>query len=164
MYAKAVFDKVPFANEIKVLPVTEGPAKVRLQGAGGHNFYLFKGVRNRDAAIGMITHMLSVDVQAFLWQASPGYVVPAFKNPWEDPRVRKDDNAVRFESITWAEPPFRGLAHPGPLSAAVDAVGSDNVLTDMMGQILKGKKVEDAVKEAHDRATKIFKEFGLKGE
>jgi len=82
---------------------------------------------------------------------------------WSDPIVQGDENNRRFEKVAWNEPPFRGLAHPGPLTAAADAVGIQNVFTDMFGQILQGKKVEDAVKEAHDRCVKIYKEFGLKG-
>ena len=34
----------------------------------------------------------------------------------------------------------------------------------MMGEVLGGKRAEDAVKAAHERAVRVFKEFGAKGE
>lgn len=167
LYAKAVVDKVPFWQEIKLIQKPYGPIRKRFQGAGSNNFYLFKGVKNRDAAVALIQHMMSPEQQRPLWKISQGYVVPPFRKMWDDPVLpvtKLDENNKRFEPIAWHEPPFRGVAHRGPLSAAADAVSRDNVATDMMGQILKGKPVEQAVKEAHDRCVKIFKEFGLKGE
>jgi multiple sugar transport system substrate-binding protein len=163
MYAKAVFDKVPFASEIKVIPMPYGPPRKRLEGASTNNFYLFRGVKNKEASVAIITFLLDPEQQRTLWKISTGYVVPPFKSMWSDPIVQGDENNRRFERVAWNEPPFRGLAHPGPLTAAADAVGIQNVFTDMFGQILQGKKVEDAVKEAHDRCVKIYKEFGLKG-
>ena len=164
MYARDVNEKVPFADEIKVLRVPQGPGGKRLEGGSSNNFYLFKGVKNRDAAAQMIDFLMAPEQQLPLYKISTGYVIPPFKKMWEEPFVRSIENNRRFEPVAWNEPPFRGLAHPGPLSAAADAVGIQNVFTDMMGQILQGKKVEEAVKEAHDRAVRIYKEFGLKGE
>ena len=34
----------------------------------------------------------------------------------------------------------------------------------MAGEVLQGKAPKDAVAAAHQRAVKIFKEYGLKGE
>jgi hypothetical protein len=41
---------------------------------------------------------------------------------------------------------------------------SSNFWTDMFGEVLGGKSPADAVKSAHDRAVRVFKEFGAKGE
>ena len=68
-----------------------------------------------------------------------------------------------FKTVAFNEPPFQGNSYRGPLSAAAEAVGFQNVVSDTMGEILKGKPVAQAVKEMHDRAVKIYKEFGLKG-
>jgi len=37
------------------------------------------------------------------------------------------------------------------------------VATDMMGEILAGKAVEAAVRDAHNRAVSIYQSFGFKG-
>jgi hypothetical protein len=42
-------------------------------------------------------------------------------------------------------------------------VSGENVATDMVGEILAGKPVEQAVRDAHQRATCIYQSFGLKG-
>jgi multiple sugar transport system substrate-binding protein len=163
MYAKGVFDKVPFADQIRSIPMPLGGSKKRLEGVGTANFWLFKGVQNRDAAWNMIDHMMKPEQQRPLWKASTGYVVPPYKKLWDDPIVRGDENNRRQEVIAWNEPAFRGLSHPGPLTPAADAVGTANIFTDMMGLILRGTSVEEAVKEAHQRSVQIYKEFGLKG-
>jgi multiple sugar transport system substrate-binding protein len=164
MYAKGVFDKVPFIDQVRVVPMPYGPPRQRLEGAGSANFFLFKGVRNRDAAWNMIEHMMEPDQQRPLWTTSTGYVVPPYRQLWDDPAVRADENNRRFETVAWNEPPFRGLSHRGPLTAAADAVGTANIFTDMMGVVLRGTSVEDAVAEAHQRSVQIYKEFGLRGE
>jgi multiple sugar transport system substrate-binding protein len=164
MYAKAVFDKVPFADQIRSIPMPFGPPKKRLEGNQSANFYVFKGVKNRDASWALIDHMMKPEQQRPLWKTSTGYVVPPYKKMWDDPIVRADENNRRQEIRSWNEPQFRLNSHPGPLTAAADAIQTANIFTDMMGVILRGTSVEDAVKEAHGRAVQIYKEFGLKGE
>lgn len=168
MYAKGVFDKVPFAGEIRVIPQPKGlgPKATRLQGAGAARFNLLTGVRNRDAAKATIMHFMTKEVQEPLYKTSTGYVFPVFKNQWEGSGalLRSDENTKRFEAVAWAEPAHPGVSYPAEGTPWTDAVSRQNLATDMYGQILKGKKVEDAVKETHDRAVKIFKEFGRKGE
>jgi hypothetical protein len=46
----------------------------------------------------------------------------------------------------------------------VQSLESSNFWTDMFGEVLGGKSPEDAVKSAHDRAVRTFKEFGAQGE
>jgi hypothetical protein len=43
-------------------------------------------------------------------------------------------------------------------------VNDSNVMTDMMGEILGGKRVDLAVRDAHVRSVQIYKDFGKKGE
>jgi multiple sugar transport system substrate-binding protein len=165
MYAKAQFDKVPFADQIRVIPMPQGGKDVKpLEGAGAARFNLFTGVKNKDASYAMMAYLLAPEQMRPLYKTSTGYVVPVWQKQWDDPIVQADENNKRFQKVAWREPQFLGVSHPAPPSPATDAVSRQNLATDMMGQVLKGKKVEDAVKEMHDRAVKIFKEFGLKGE
>jgi multiple sugar transport system substrate-binding protein len=163
LYAKAVFDKNPIAASTKLLPPPLGPAKQRFLAPSGHYFYFFDGSKNYDAARQLAEHLLSIDVQRVLWKTSPGYVVPAYEKWWDDPIIQQEENSRRFKPVALAEPPFPGLAWRGPITEASDAVGAQNVLTDMMGEVLAGKPVAQAVKDAHDRAVRIYKELGFKG-
>jgi hypothetical protein len=76
---------------------------------------------------------------------------------WENLHAGVDENSERFDAARWAEPAMPGVSHPAEGTPWTDAVSRQNLATDRYGQVLKGKKVEDAVKETHDRAVKIFK-------
>ncbi len=54
--------------------------------------------------------------------------------------------------------------YPASPSPQINALDNSNFLTDMFGEILGGKSVEDAVASAHTKAVQTFKEFGAKGE
>ena len=163
VYAKAVFDKNPVAEKTTLIQRPLGPFGVRLQGSGGHYFYFMDGSKNFDAASQLAEYLLSDEVQRTLWKTSPGYVVPAYENRWNDPIITGDRIASKFKPVAFNEPPFQGLAYRGPLSEAADAVDAQNVLTDMVGEILAGKAVDAAVRDAHNRAVGIYQSLGFKG-
>ena len=102
-------------------------------------------------------------VQQELWRISQGYVVPAYEKRWDNPLIKDNRISSKFKQIAFNEPPFTGMAWRGPITDASDAVSAENVATDMMGEILAGKSVDQAVREAHQRAIGIYQSFGLKG-
>jgi multiple sugar transport system substrate-binding protein len=164
MLAKAYFDKVPHAEAIGYVQTPkslngQGP---RLESGGGETLRLIKGTKNKDAAFDTMRFWLSTPVQQTIWKISTSYALPAYANGWKDPLISSRPISAKFEAVVNNED-WWGLATPGPIGAAVDAVAASNMFTDTMGEILKGKPVPQAVKEMHDRAVKIFKEFGLKG-
>ena len=164
MLAKAYFDKVPHAEAIGYVQTPkslngQGP---RLESGGGETLRLVKGTKNKDAAFDTMRFWLSTPVQQQIWKISTSYALPAYANGWKDPIVASRPISAKFEAVVNNED-WWGVATPGPIQAAVDAVAASNMFTDTMGEILKGKPTAQAVKEMHDRAVKIFKEFGLKG-
>lgn len=163
VYAKAVLDKNPVAEKTVFVQQPLGPFGVRLQRSSGHYFYFMDGSKNFDVASQLADHLLSDEVQRTLWRTSSGYVVPAYENRWNDPIITGDRIASKFKPVAFSEPPFQGLAYRGPLSEAADGVGAQNVLTDMVGEILAGKTVDTAVRDAHQRAIGIYQSFGFKG-
>jgi multiple sugar transport system substrate-binding protein len=163
LYAKAVLDKNPVADATTLIQKPFTVSGQRLQGSGGHYFYFMDGSRNFDAAAQLTDYLLSDEVQQTLWQISAGYVVPAYANRWDNPLVRDNRIAKAFRPISFNEPPFPGMAWRGPVTEASEAVSGENVATDMMGEILAGKSVEAAVRDAHDRAVSIYQSFGFKG-
>mgnify|MGYP003572198063 CR=1 FL=1 len=60
---------------------------------------------------------------------------------------------------------WNGLPWPGPSTAQIGAVGSSNVHTDMIANVLNGQMTAaESVKNAYDQSVTIFKEFGAPGE
>jgi hypothetical protein len=55
-------------------------------------------------------------------------------------------------------------AWPAAPNPWVSSLESSNFWTDMMGEVIGGKTPAEAVKGGHDRAVRVFKEFGAKGE
>lgn len=164
MYAKAVLDKVPFAKDILAIPRPKRNSDGKyLDSLAGARLHTIAGTKNKDASYDLFRHLLSDGVQNKLLEISPGYVLPPYKNTWQNPLVQNDRNAKAAFPLAYPTDRFTGLRYPGPSSAAVDAIGGGNYYTDMMAEVLQGKSPEDVAKNYQDRFIQIFKDFGLKG-
>lgn len=164
MYARAVFDKVPFAKDIALVPrpkrVTDGQ---RLDMLTGMRLHIVKGSKNRAASYDIFRHLLSEPIQRALLQISPGYVLPPYRKLWSDSLVQGNDNARRAEALAYPTYRFTGLRHPGPASPAVDAIASGDYYADMLAAILAGRPVEEVVRDYHQGFVQIFRDHGLRG-
>ena len=163
LYATGKSNNNPVADATTLIRVPLGPFGLRLQGSGPHYHYFMEGSKNFDPAAALAEHLFSDGVQGNLYAISQGYVVPAYEALWEHPLIAGDRIAQRFKPVAFNEPPFQGMAYRGPLSEAADAVVQENVMTDMMGEVLGGKRVDLAVRDAHLRAVQIFQSFGKRG-
>jgi len=165
MYAKAVLDQVPFADQIDYLPnplrLSDNSPVDQLFGVMLH---VVEGSRNTEASYDLIRHLLSEPVQQRIWTISRAYAVPAYRNGWTDPIITENANSARAETATWDNVEFTGLRWPGPPSVAVDAVGGGFDQVDMVGQVLQGTSAADAVAEYHNRWVQIWQDYGLPGE
>jgi multiple sugar transport system substrate-binding protein len=172
MFAKAVVDKNPVADDTYLIlpPKGTGPAgRVVASSSTPKRWFILKGAKNREAAEQLIKYMHSPDVLRELYRISTGYVYPAYEGGWDDPAL-KEGRAAQQVTEVWRQ----YLAHPsgyygegswpGPPTPWTSALDSSNFWTDMMGEVLSGKSSADAVKGAHERAVRVFKEFGAKGE
>ena len=172
MFAKAVVDKNPVADDTYLIlpPKGVGPAgRVVASSSTPKRWFILKGAKNREAAEQLIKYMHSPDVQRELFKISTGYVYPAYEWGWEESAL-KESKAAQHVTETWkaylAHPSqyYGEASWPGPPTPWTSALDSSNFWTDMMGEVLGGKSSADAVKTAHDRAVRVFKEFGAKGE
>lgn len=165
MYAKAVLDKVPFADQIGYLPNpvrrTDGKPVDQLGGVLGH---VIEGTKNKDAVYDLIRHLCSVPVQQQIWSISKAYAVPAYKNGWTDPIITENANSMAAEPAVWENTEFTGLRWPGPPSAAVDAVAGGFDQVDMVAEALQGRSAEEVVADYHDRWVSLWQDYGLPGE
>jgi multiple sugar transport system substrate-binding protein len=172
VFAKAVVDKNPVADDTFLIlqPKGTGPGARGLMGAGAAmNFFIMKGARNREAAEQLIRHLTTPAIYKEMFKISTGYVYPAREWGWSEPEITESPYA-RHVTDTWrtisTDPSgWTGWADwPGPPSPQADSLENSNFWTDMFGEVLGGKSPADAVKSAHDRAVRAFKEFGARGE
>lgn len=165
MYAKAVFDKVPFAPEIAWMPY---PTRISdgayIDTMGGTKLHVIKGTKNKDATYDLIRHLLTQPVQDRIWTISQSYALPAYKNGWASEIVQSVDNSKRAEPVVWSTTGFTGFRWPGPNNAAVDSIFGGNDHTDMMAEILQGRDIAEVVEDYHQRWVLIYQDNGFKGE
>jgi multiple sugar transport system substrate-binding protein len=172
VFAKAVVDKNPVAEDTYLIlqPKGTGPAARVLMGAGSAmNFFIMKGARNREAAEQLIRSLTAPATYKEMFKISTGYVYPAHEWGWTEPEITESTFAQHvtdnWRKILTDPSGWTGWADwPGPPTPQADSLENSNFWTDMFGEVLGGKSPADAVKSAHDRAVKAFKEFGAKGE
>ena len=103
-------------------------------------------------------------MQRQLYRTSSGYAVPAYDAFWNTPEIQADTQvSLKFREVSQSEPPVAGNAYRGPFTDASAAVNFQQIATDMMGEVLAGKAVEQAVRETAQRAIRVYQEFGLPG-
>jgi ABC-type glycerol-3-phosphate transport system substrate-binding protein len=171
VFAKAVFDKNPVADDTYLLPNPKGigPMARQLWGAGDcYNLFIMKGAKNRQASEVMIKFLTSQAMHKEMFKISTGYVYPAREWGWDEPEIKESKYAQQV-TPTWQKvlndpSGYIGISYPGPPQPHITSLGPSNFATDLFGEILAGKSVEQAVADGHNRLVRTFKEFGAKGE
>ncbi|MCC7371853.1 MAG: hypothetical protein IT306_25780 [Chloroflexi bacterium] len=169
MYAKAIFDKNPVADDTQFIPRPKGmgPNARSLDGADTMRFFVMKGTKNKEAAEQLIHSLLAPEVQREIWKTSTGYAYPAYEWGWDEKMLNEGYAAKvtpAWKATATDKSAYIGGAWPGPPNPWVASLESSNFWTDMFGEVLGGKSPEDALKSAHERAVRVAKEFGFKGE
>ena len=164
LFASARYNQNPVANVTAFLPNPLGPYGARIAFSNASYLYFMNGSNNFEPSAQLAEHLLSEGVQRQLYTVSSGYAVPAFDAFWNTPEIQADTQvAMKFRVVSQADPPVSGNAYRGPTTDASGAVLFQQIATDMFGEILAGKPVEQAVRETHLRAVRIYQEFGLPG-
>jgi multiple sugar transport system substrate-binding protein len=169
LFAKAVVDKNPVADDTYLIPSPKGPGPAgrALKGADGMRWFIFKGARNRRGGEELIRYMLSQDVQREVFRISTGYAYPAYAWGWDEANIA-DNRYAQHVTPVWKDVAFdpSGFTQgewPGPPTPWTASLESSNFWTDTFGEVLGGKPVPEALANAHERAVRVFKEFGAKG-
>ncbi len=170
LYAKSKADKNPVYDKTAVIPGLTGPGTERpLLTAGSGYFLIFKNAKNPDLAKETARHMVGGPSLLAVSKPSLGLIMPAYKKLWDaEPFYTQGDPSFpALRKLIEVDLPIKsktGFAFPQTPSAGNDqAVNSQYVLTDMMGDIIqKGVKVPDAIKTANDRIIQAFEQLGLK--
>jgi multiple sugar transport system substrate-binding protein len=164
LFASARYNRNPVADVTAFLPIPLGPFGDRVAFSNQSYLYFPDGSRNFDAAGQLAEHLISEPVQRELYRVSSGYAVPAYDAFWNTPEIQADaEVSLKFREVSQAERPVAGDAYRGPQTDASEAVLFPQIATDMMGEVLAGKPVEQAVRETHLRAVRIYQQFGQPG-
>jgi multiple sugar transport system substrate-binding protein len=172
LFAESVFKGNPVAEDsaLSLTPHGPGPNDKSLNtGAGGSmNLFIMKGAKNREAAEQLIRYLMSPEIYKQMFKISQGYVYPAAEWGWDEQEIKESKYAQKvtptWKQIVMDPAAYSGADWMGPPTAWTAALDSQNFFTDMFGEVLGGKSPADAVKSAHDRAVRVAKEFGAKGE
>jgi multiple sugar transport system substrate-binding protein len=164
LLASARFNRNPVADVTTYLPNPIGPYGARISFSGPSSIFFMNGSQNFDPASQLAEHLISEPVQRQLYRTSSGYAVPAYDSFWNTPEIQADTQvSLKFREVSQAEPPVAGNAYRGPITDASSAVIFQQIVTDMFGEVLAGKAVEQAVRETAQRAIRVYQEFGLPG-
>jgi multiple sugar transport system substrate-binding protein len=171
VFATAVVNKNPVADDTYLIlqPKGMGPnGRVLMGPSDAMSFFIMKGAKNREAAEQLIRYLTTPDIYKQMFKISTGYVYPAREWGWDQPEITESAYAKHvtdnWRKISTDASGYLSSHYPASPSPQVNALDTTNFLTDMFGEILAGKSVEDALKSGHDKAVRTFKDFGAKGE
>lgn len=166
MYAKAVFDQVPFADQIAFIPrPVRNSDGARLDFlSGGMKFFAITDSPNVEATYDLARHFVTTPVLERVWSISTAYAVPTYVNGWDNPIITENENSMRAKEIALNETDFYGLAWPGPVSEPIGSIGEGVFFTDMLSEIIQGRSAEEVVADYHQKFVQIFQDFGYEGE
>lgn len=165
VYAKAVFDDVPFVDNIAFIP---NPRRISDNAqldylSTGMKFYKITDAPHADAVDDLIRHFLTPAVQERIWSISTAYALPAYQAGWDSPVITENANSMRAKELALNETDFSGLRWPGPNNEAVGSIGAGVFFTDMVAEAIQGRPVEEVVADYHDQFVLIYQDFGLQG-
>lgn len=161
VYAKAVVDQVPFVNDILWDYPKGGPGLERFFGLGTMNFGMIKGGKNPEAARELIMSFFEDDVMKEVYKIATTYALPAYTNMWDWEEITSVPNSIAQKEGALDPAGWNSIAFPGPSTAWIAAVESQNLPTDMVASVLTGQSsAADAVKQTAEAASKIFQEMG----
>ncbi len=164
VYAKAVVDKNPIADNTIYDPPKGGPVLKSFNGEGGTNFLMIKGGKNADAAREMILHFFQEDILKKVYTVATSYALPAYESMWDWKEITDVAASIAQKKTALDPTGWSAYAWPGPSNAQISAMQNANIPTDMVAAVLNGKSTAaEAVKDAESRSIEIYKEFGAPG-
>jgi multiple sugar transport system substrate-binding protein len=166
VYAKAVVDGNPVAEQTNYLKDPGGPVNQEFSAVGSKNWYLFKGAPNPEAARQLIIDFTAdLTRQDEMLASSPAYAIPAYTNLWEmSTFINTNEIAAQMKTAALDESGIDATNWPGPPTPAMAAINEGGIWNDMVNAFLTGTPVEEAVATAHERMVLVFIEYDLPGE
>jgi multiple sugar transport system substrate-binding protein len=164
MYAKAVVDQVPFVDSIIWDYPKGGPALQDFFGLGTMNWLMIQGGKNPEAASELILSFFTEEAMKQVYTIATTYALPAYTNMWDWEEITSVPNSIAQKAGALDPAGWNGLPYPGPGTAWMGAVGSQNLPTDMIAAVINGQSsAAEAVKQAAEASIQIFQEMGAAG-
>lgn len=164
VYAKAVVDQVPFVNDIIWDYPKGGPGLLNFFGLGSMHLNLIQGAKNPEAGRELIMSFFEEDVLKKIFTTATTYALPAYTNQWDWEEIASVPNSVAQKDGALDPAGWNGMSYPGPNTAWMSAVVTQNIDTDMIANaITGGMSAADAVKQAAEASIKVFQELGAPG-
>ncbi len=164
VYAKAVVDQVPFVGDIIWDYPKGGPGLLKFFGLSAMNFAKITGGKNPDAASEMILSFFEDEPMKQTYKVATTYALPAYANMWDWEEITSVPNSIAQKDGALDPAGWNGIAYPGPATAQIASVDSQNLGTDMVAAVITGQATAaEAVKQTSEAAIKIFQEMGAPG-
>ena len=123
---------------------------------------VMKGAPNADVAKELILDLLDPAKFGKIAAVGGGLFMPAYQNLWTDELLAVDPNFKIIQQEVSVADPFIGASWPAKPNALVDAIRSQSILEQAVGNaISKRMSAADAVKDAHDKIVQLFEESGI---
>ncbi len=164
VYASAVANELELAEVIAYHPPCGGPVVQEFNGLGGMYCHLIRGAKNAEGGRGLIMSFFTDEVMENVFQAAVNYAVPAYTSQWEWDVITSQPISMALQPVAQDPSGWNGLAWPGPSTAQIGAVGTANLHTDMVANVVTGQMTAaEAVANAEEQSIQIFQEFGAPG-
>jgi ABC-type glycerol-3-phosphate transport system substrate-binding protein len=125
---------------------------------------MLTGGKNPEAAQELVKSFFQEDVIKQVYQIATTYALPAYVNMWEWEEITSVPNSIAHKDGALDPAGWNGLAYPGPGTAWMGAVGSQNLMTDLVASVINGQaSAAEAVKQTAEASIKIFQEMGAAG-
>ena len=169
MFAKAVFDK-NFTVADDTCRTTEGLGpKARCSRAPtAMRFFVMKGIEEQGGRRAADPPPAHAGHPARDLEDQHGYAFPTYEWGWDDPFFKEDKYASKMVG-PWKETAFDPSGYTGGAWPGRRPRGSPRWSRPTSGPTCSARcsaasRPEDALKSAHDKAVRVAKEFGFKGE
>lgn len=163
VYAAAKRDNNPvFPNTLVLRQPDANNGDSRDGGAVGGWLTVFKGAPNSDLAKKLALDLLAPANFNQMSSVAGGLFMPAYENLWTPELIAADPNfAIIKEQVSVPEP-FIGPSWPANPNAAIDAIRSQGIVEQSMGNVISGRMTPaEAVADAHQKMVDLFEEGGL---
>jgi ABC-type glycerol-3-phosphate transport system substrate-binding protein len=128
------------------------------------NFLQIKGGKNPEAARELILSFFEDEVMKQVYTIATSYALPAYTNMWDWEEITSVPNSIAQKDGALDPAGWNGLAFPGPGTAWMGAVGSQNLHTDLVAAVINGQaSAQEAVTQAAEASIQIFQEMGAAG-
>lgn len=140
-----------------VVPIPAGP-KARVAEDIAFTLGIFKKTKYPELAKDLLLYLGQAKQMDEYTTAMTGQAAPLYNNQTKLPLWSSHENLKAFlKNGEYSRMP----GYPGPVTPGAAEVRAQHILTDMASSVLQNTSVDDAIKNAHKKIEKIYKDLGI---